>query len=80
MVASAEEESSGENGLNSVCCPLFHIVDCGNYWRTHFNGFSQLQKKGWLFLMGLLEGTPSHAAHPNNNNSIYNTIEVLTMV
>jgi acetylornithine deacetylase len=25
----------------------------------------------------VVAGTPSHAAHPNNNNSIYNTIEVL---
>jgi acetylornithine deacetylase len=25
----------------------------------------------------VIGGTPSHAAHPNNNNSIYNTIEVL---
>ena len=34
-------------------------------------------EKGLVVFDAVVEGTPSHAAHPNNNNSIYNTIEVL---
>jgi acetylornithine deacetylase len=34
-------------------------------------------EKGLVVFDAVIEGTPSHAAHPNNNNSIYNTIDVL---
>jgi acetylornithine deacetylase len=34
-------------------------------------------EKGLVVFDAVVAGTPSHAAHPNNNNSIYNTIEVL---
>jgi acetylornithine deacetylase len=32
---------------------------------------------GLVVFDGVVEGTPSHAAHPNNNNCIYNAIETL---
>ena len=34
-------------------------------------------EKGLVVFDAVIEGTPSHAAHPNTSNSIYNTIEVL---
>jgi len=34
-------------------------------------------EKGLVVFDAVVFGTPSHAAHPNTNNSIYNTIEVL---
>ena len=36
-----------------------------------------IAEKGLVVFEGKVEGTPSHAAHPNDNNAIYNTIEVL---
>jgi len=34
-------------------------------------------EKGLVVFDAKVKGTPSHAAHPNNNNAIYNCIEVL---
>ena len=36
-----------------------------------------IAEKGLVVFEGKVSGTPSHAAHPNDNNAIYNTIEVL---
>ena len=36
-----------------------------------------MAEKGLVVFDAVVAGTPSHAAHPNSNNSIYNTIEVL---
>ena len=36
-----------------------------------------IAEKGLVIFDAIVNGTPSHAAHPNNNNAIYNTIEVL---
>lgn len=72
IVASAEEESSGPNGLNSV---LKHLpeLDCaivGEPTDMHL----AIAEKGLLVLDVLVKGTPGHAAHPNNNVSIYNVV------
>lgn len=75
MVASAEEESSGPNGLNSVL-PLLPEIDVAIVGEP-----TQMQlaiaEKGLVVFDGLVKGTPSHAAHPNDDNAIYKTIEVL---
>src|SRR5690606_7147049 len=36
-----------------------------------------IAEKGLVVFEGKVSGTPSHAAHPNDNNAIYNSIEVL---
>ena len=36
-----------------------------------------IAEKGLVVFDAVVKGTPSHAAHPNNDNSIYNTIKVL---
>ena len=36
-----------------------------------------IAEKGLIVFDAMVEGTPSHAAHPNDNNAIYNTIDVL---
>jgi acetylornithine deacetylase len=36
-----------------------------------------IAEKGLVVFDGVVEGTPSHAAHPNDNNCIYNAIETL---
>lgn len=37
-------------------------------------------EKGLLVLDCIAKGTPSHAAHPNNDNAIYNAIEDIEWV
>ncbi|WP_340199805.1 M20 family metallo-hydrolase [Ascidiimonas sp. W6] len=75
IVASAEEESSGPNGLNSVL-PLLPEIDVAIVGEPTLMNLA-IAEKGLVVFDAIVSGTPSHAAHPNNNNSIYNTIEVL---
>ena len=75
MVASAEEESSGPNGLNSV---LKHLpkLDCAIVGEPTEMQLA-IAEKGLLVLDVVIEGTSGHAAHPNDNVSIYNAIPVI---
>ncbi|MGJ8744617.1 M20 family metallo-hydrolase [Polaribacter sp.] len=75
IVASAEEENSGPNGLNSMLKIIPHIDVAIVGEPTLMN--LAVAEKGLVVFDAVVEGTPSHAAHPNNNNAIYNTIEVL---
>ncbi len=75
IVASAEEESSGPNGLNSMLLILPHIDVAIVGEPTLMN--LAIAEKGLVVFDAEVKGTPSHAAHPNNDNSIYNTIDVL---
>ena len=75
IVASAEEENSGPDGLNSMLSIIPHIDVAIVGEPTLMN--LAVAEKGLVVFDAVVEGTPSHAAHPNNNNSIYNTIEVL---
>ncbi|QTD37805.1 M20 family metallo-hydrolase [Polaribacter batillariae] len=75
IVASAEEESSGSNGLNSMLSIIPHIDVAIVGEPTLMN--LAIAEKGLVVFDAVVEGTPSHAAHPNNNNAIYNSIEVL---
>lgn len=75
MVASAEEESSGRNGLNSV---LKHLpeLDCAIVGEPTLMQLA-IAEKGLLVLDVIVKGTASHAAHQNLDNSIYKTIPVI---
>ncbi|MEN8797727.1 MAG: M20 family metallo-hydrolase [Flavobacteriaceae bacterium] len=75
IVASAEEESSGPHGLNSVLplLPPIEVAIVGEPTQMHL----AIAEKGLVVFDGVVHGTPSHAAHPNGNNAIYNSIEVL---
>ncbi|WP_158838465.1 M20 family metallo-hydrolase [Polaribacter sp. L3A8] len=75
IVASAEEENSGPDGLNSMLKIIPHIDVAIVGEPTLMN--LAVAEKGLVVFDAVVEGTPSHAAHPNNNNAIYNTIEVL---
>ncbi|WP_298781578.1 M20 family metallo-hydrolase [uncultured Polaribacter sp.] len=75
IVASAEEESSGPNGLNSML-PIIPHIDVAIVGEPTLMNLA-VAEKGLVVFDAVIEGTPSHAAHPNNNNSIYNTIDVL---
>ncbi|EDP96222.1 M20 family metallo-hydrolase [Kordia algicida OT-1] len=75
IVASAEEESSGENGLNSMLSiiPKIDVAIVGEPTLMQF----AIAEKGLVVFDAVVKGTPSHAAHPNTDNAIYNTIDVL---
>lgn len=75
IVASAEEESSGDNGLNSMLSviPKIDVAIVGEPTLMHL----AVAEKGLVVFDAKVKGTPGHAAHPNDNNAIYNTIEVL---
>ncbi|KAA5826355.1 M20/M25/M40 family metallo-hydrolase [Algibacter amylolyticus] len=75
IVASAEEESSGPNGLNSML-PIIPKVDVAIVGEPTLMNLA-VAEKGLVVFDAVIEGTPSHAAHPNNNNAIYNTIDAL---
>lgn len=75
IVASAEEESSGPNGLNSMLSviPKVDVAIVGEPTLMNL----AIAEKGLVVFDAKVTGTPSHAAHPNENNCIYNTIKVL---
>ena len=75
MVASAEEESSGSNGLNSMLSiiPKVDVAIVGEPTLMQL----AVAEKGLVVFDAEVRGTPSHAAHPNADNAIYNCISVL---
>ena len=75
LVASAEEESSGQNGLNSMLeiIPKIDVAIVGEPTLMNL----AIAEKGLVVFDAKVKGTPGHAAHPNDDNSIYNTINVL---
>ncbi|WP_281225766.1 M20 family metallo-hydrolase [Flavobacterium aquiphilum] len=75
MVASAEEESSGKKGLNSV---LQHLpeLNCAIVGEPTLMQLA-IAEKGLLVLDVVVKGTASHAAHQNPDNPIYNAMPVI---
>jgi acetylornithine deacetylase len=75
LVASAEEESSGPNGLNSMLSilPEISVAIVGEPTLMQL----AVAEKGLVVFDAMVHGTPSHAAHPNPDNAIYNSIAVL---
>ncbi|WP_289043858.1 M20 family metallo-hydrolase [uncultured Olleya sp.] len=75
IVASAEEESSGDNGLNSMLSviPKVDVAIVGEPTLMNL----AVAEKGLVVFDAIVKGTPSHAAHPNHDNAIYKTIPVL---
>ncbi len=75
LVASAEEESSGQNGMNSMLeyIPKIDVAIVGEPTLMNL----AVAEKGLVVFDAKVKGTPSHAAHPNNDNAIYNTVKVL---
>lgn len=75
IVASAEEESSGPNGLNSML-PIIPKVDVAIVGEPTLMNLA-VAEKGLVVFDAVVTGTPSHAAHPNDDNVIYKSIGVL---
>nr|WP_299341543.1 M20 family metallo-hydrolase [Allomuricauda sp.] len=75
MAATAEEENAGEKSLRGLI-PILPEVNVAIVGEPTLMDLA-IAEKGLIVFDAVVEGTPSHAAHPNNNNSIYNSIEVL---
>jgi acetylornithine deacetylase len=75
MVASAEEENSGDNSLRSML-NILPPIDVAIVGEPTFMNLA-IAEKGLVVFDATVHGTPSHAAHPNNDNAIYNCIDVL---
>jgi acetylornithine deacetylase len=75
IVASTEEESSGPNGLNSMLSiiPKVDVAIVGEPTLMQL----AIAEKGLVVFDAVVSGTPGHAAHPNSDNAIYNSINVL---
>lgn len=75
MVASAEEENAGKNSLRGLL-PSLPKIDVAIVGEPTLMNLA-IAEKGLVVFDAVVKGTPSHAAHPNEDNAIYNTIEVL---
>jgi len=75
LVASAEEESSGEKGIRSVLSDLPEIDFAIVGEPTSLN--LAIAEKGLLVLDCYAHGTPGHAAHSKGDNSIYHAMEAI---
>ncbi|MDP3313344.1 M20 family metallo-hydrolase [Lutibacter sp.] len=73
IVASAEEESSGQNGLNSML-DIIPPIDFAIIGEPTLMQLA-IAEKGLLVLDCEAKGTSCHAAHGMGDNSIYNAIE-----
>lgn len=75
MSATAEEEDAGDKSISALLpiLPEINVAIVGEPTEMQL----AIAEKGLVVFEGKVEGTPSHAAHPNDNNAIYNTIEVL---
>ena len=75
LAATAEEESSGPNGLNSLL-PTLPPIDLAIVGEPTLMQLA-IAEKGLVVFDGKVEGTASHAAHPNTDNPILKLPEVL---
>ena len=66
MAATAEEESSGSLGLNSLL-PILPPIDLAIVGEPTLMQLA-IAEKGLIVFDGIIEGTASHAAHPNTDN------------
>ncbi|MCB9425722.1 MAG: M20 family metallo-hydrolase [Flavobacteriales bacterium] len=75
IAATAEEEISGPNGLNSLLetLPEIEVAIVGEPTKMDL----AIAEKGLLVFDATVNGTASHAAHPNDDNPIYKAIETL---
>ncbi|MEQ8475676.1 M20 family metallo-hydrolase [Fulvivirga sp.] len=73
IAATAEEENSGPNGLAHLKTQLPSIDFAIVGEPTGMN--MAIAEKGLLVIDGVAKGTAGHAAHPNDDNAIYNALK-----
>ena len=75
FAGSAEEETNGKNGISSLL-PVMPKIDVAIVGEPTLMDLA-IAEKGLVVFDVTVRGTPSHAAHPNNDNAIYKTAKVL---
>ena len=75
MSATAEEEDAGDKSISALL-PILPEIEVAIVGEPTLMQLA-IAEKGLVVFEGKVEGTPSHAAHPNDNNAIYNTVAVL---
>jgi acetylornithine deacetylase len=78
LLASAEEERSGPNGIKSVI-PTLPKIDLAIVGEPTLMDIA-IAEKGLIVFDLIIEGTSSHAAHPNKNNAIYKAAKVIDII
>ena len=75
VAATAEEESSGPNGLNSLLkdLPNINVAIVGEPTQMQL----AIAEKGLVVFDAVVKGTAGHAAHPNNDNPILKSMDVM---
>ena len=75
IAATAEEESSGPNGLNSLLkdLPNIDVAIVGEPTQMQL----AIAEKGLVVFDAVVKGTAGHAAHPNNDNPILKSMDVM---
>src|SRR5690606_5110227 len=75
FAGTAEEEINGNNGIAFIL-PLIPNIDIAIVGEPTLMQLA-IAEKGLVVFDAVVKGTPSHAAHPNANNAIYKSAEVL---
>ena len=78
FLASAEEEKSGKNGIKSVIpkLPKIDFAIIGEPTKMEI----AIAEKGLIVFDLIIEGTSSHAAHPNANNPIQKINKIIDQI
>ncbi|MFV8281425.1 M20 family metallo-hydrolase [Christiangramia marina] len=75
FAGTAEEEINGKNGIAALL-PKLPRIDVAIVGEPTLMNLA-VAEKGLIVFDAVVKGTPSHAAHPNTDNSIYKTARVL---
>ena len=78
VLASAEEECSGENGIASII-PILPKIDFAIIGEPTLMKMA-IAERGLIVFDMKIKGTSSHAAHKNNDNPIIKSIQVLNWI
>ncbi len=75
FAGTGEEEINGKNGI-ACMLPKIPKIDVAIVGEPTLMQLA-IAEKGLVVFDAKVKGTPSHAAHPNDNNAIYKTADVL---
>lgn len=75
FAGTAEEEINGKNGI-ACLLPFLPKIDVAIVGEPTLMDLA-VAEKGLVVFDAVIKGTPSHAAHPNDNNAIYKAAKAL---
>lgn len=76
FAGTAEEEINGNNGISALL-PKLPKLDAAIVGEPTLMEMA-ISEKGLVVFDAIIKGTPSHAAHPNEDNAIYKCASALT--